>query len=330
MSIHWTTWPASKGHRDGHHGAVIDYLAPCNGPCEKANKADLKFFKIHAEGMYEDANGQPPWNPGYWAGDKLGENNKTWEVTIPSGIAPGNYVLRHEPINLQPASKLNGAQHYPMCFNLEITGSGTDQPAGIPATELYKNTDPGLSVNIYVPITTYHMPGPALYTGGSGPAQKYNAAPTSTFVSGYAVATSAESSPSLTAKPGSSASSGGYGQPPSTSEPKPVSTSSSAGGYEQPVNAESAGYGQPSMFFTSEAETTATSPLAEYGQPTTFSTQTKPTSTTNDLPGYGQPSGENAEDATGSDNADECSGQSTETVVETKTVTMVCISSLSF
>jgi hypothetical protein len=316
VSIYWTTWPAAKGHRDGHHGAVIDYLAPCNGPCEKANKNDLKFFKIHAEGMYEDANGQAPWDPGYWAADKLGENNKTWEVTIPSGIAPGNYVLRHEPINLQSAGKINGAQHYPQCFNLEITGSGTDKPAGTPATELYKNTDPGLSLNIYLPITTYRMPGPALYTGGSGPAIKYPTALTQTLASEYADATSA--------KPGSSASSAGYGQPSSTSKPSPQTTngddeqSSPASIYAESFSIP-AGYEQSSTTSVSpEAEATAAP--AGYGQPTTFSTKAKPTSTTNNLPGYGQPSNSDVVDATVS--ADDCPSQITETIVETTTVTV--------
>ncbi|KAI9788645.1 MAG: hypothetical protein M1816_006791 [Peltula sp. TS41687] len=315
VNIHWTTWPASKGHRDGHHGAVIDYLANCNGPCEKANKNDLKFFKIDAEGMYEDATGVAPWDPGYWAGDKLGENNKTWAVTIPLHVAPGNYVLRHEPINLQSAGKIDGAQHYPQCFNLEITGSGTDRPAGVPATELYKNTDPGLSLNIYMPITSYHMPGPAMYTGGSGgPAVKYAAEPTSTFVSGYAVFTSDGPSSSATAKPGSSASSAGdYAtfSVPEGYEQSSTSSSSTAEAAEPTL----VGYGPSSA---AEAAPTTTPPPAGYGSPTTFSTKARPTSSTNNLPSYGG----NIQDAAGADSADDCPSQSTETVVETKTVTV--------
>lgn len=45
---------------------------------------------------------------------------------------------------------MDGAQLYPFCINLEITGSGTDVPAGTLGTALYTDTDPGILINIYV------------------------------------------------------------------------------------------------------------------------------------------------------------------------------------
>lgn len=74
-------------------------------------------------------------------------------------------MLRHEIIALHGAATLNGAQNYPQCINIEITGSGTAAPTGTLGTALYKNTDPGVHLNPYVTLTSYAMPGPALFTG---------------------------------------------------------------------------------------------------------------------------------------------------------------------
>lgn len=156
VELQWTDWPES------HKGPVIDYLAACNGDCSTVDKTKLEFFKIDESGLIDGSSA-----PGTWASDKLIANNNSWTVTIPSTIAPGNYVLRHEIIALHSAGNTNGAQNYPQCINLEVTGSGTDSPAGTLGTELYKATDPGILVNIYQTLTSYDIPGPALYTGGS-------------------------------------------------------------------------------------------------------------------------------------------------------------------
>ena len=124
------------------------------------------FNKIDAVGLIGESTG--PGAAGFWGSDKLREANNTWTVTIPSTIAKGDYVLRHEIIALHEArAGGGGAQNYPHCINLEVTGSGTDSlPTGTLGTELYKRTDPGIQVDIYKPIK-YQMPGPALYKGGS-------------------------------------------------------------------------------------------------------------------------------------------------------------------
>lgn len=55
------------------------------------------------------------------------DNNNTWTLKIPSGIS-GEFVLRHEIIALHSAGTVDGAQNYPMCLNLKISGSGNQQP----------------------------------------------------------------------------------------------------------------------------------------------------------------------------------------------------------
>ena len=99
-------------------GPMIDYLANCNGDCTTVDKTKLLFNKIDEAGLI---NGSPP--PGTWASDTKIANNNSWISTIPSTIAPGNYVLRHETITLHSAENVGGAQAYPQCINLKITGS---------------------------------------------------------------------------------------------------------------------------------------------------------------------------------------------------------------
>merc|ERR1712230_101356 len=115
VDLHWNTWPES------HHGPVINYLANCGGDCATVDKATLKWFKISESGLLDNSAA-----PGTWASDALMANNLTGSVTIPSTIAPGNYVLRHE-----------------------VTGSGTDSPEGVLGTALYTPTDAGILVSIY-------------------------------------------------------------------------------------------------------------------------------------------------------------------------------------
>ncbi|ERF74842.1 hypothetical protein EPUS_03226 [Endocarpon pusillum Z07020] len=157
IDLQWNQWDVS------HHGPVIDYMARCDGECETTDKNALKFFKIDEAGL---VNGSPA--PGTWATDTLRANNLTWTTTIPATLAPGNYVLRHELIALHSADKPYGVQNYPQCINLKVTGTGTANPAGIPATEFYTPTDPGLSLSIYYPdLENYTIPGPALWDGAS-------------------------------------------------------------------------------------------------------------------------------------------------------------------
>jgi cellulase len=158
--MEWNTWPES------HKGPVIDYMASCNGDCTTIDKSTLEFFKIAEKGIVDNTAA-----PGTWATDELMANNMSWAITVPATLAPGNYVLRHEMIALHSAGNADGAQSYPQCINLEVTGSGTVTPAGTLGTKLYTPTDAGILVDIYTAGLTYKIPGPALAFGaGSSPA----------------------------------------------------------------------------------------------------------------------------------------------------------------
>ncbi|KXX76576.1 Polysaccharide monooxygenase Cel61a [Madurella mycetomatis] len=164
ISIVWTPeWPES------HIGPVIDYLAACNGDCETVNKESLRWFKIDGAGYNSDT--------GTWAADDLRANGNSWLVQIPSDLSDGNYVLRHEIIALHGASSPNGAQAYPQCINLRVTGGGSNSPSGVAGTSLYSANDPGILFNPYSGSVNYPVPGPALIAGAvSSIAQSQSAA----------------------------------------------------------------------------------------------------------------------------------------------------------
>lgn len=184
VELQWTEWPES------HHGPVITYLANCNGDCSSVDKTKLEFFKIDAAGLIDDSN-----VPGTWASDNLISNNNSYTVTIPSSIKSGNYVMRHEIIALHSAGETNGAQNYPQCINLKVTGGGSDSPSGTLGTALYKNTDAGIKVNIYQSLSNYEIPGPALYTGASSNSGSSGSSASTTAAASAATTTAASVAP---------------------------------------------------------------------------------------------------------------------------------------
>jgi lytic cellulose monooxygenase (C1-hydroxylating) len=94
-----------------------------------------------------------------WAGNVMIKNNLTWFIKIPTSIAPGNYVLRHEIIALHAAGQPNGAQNYPFCYNLAISSPGTDKPAGVAGTALYNKAAPGIVFDLFGKRDGYEIPG---------------------------------------------------------------------------------------------------------------------------------------------------------------------------
>ncbi|KAK3946578.1 glycosyl hydrolase family 61-domain-containing protein [Pseudoneurospora amorphoporcata] len=169
ISLTWDpVWP------DSHKGPVMDYLAACNGDCETVDKTSLRFFKIDGAG-YNNIKG-------VWAAEALVNNGNSWLVQIPADLKPGNYVLRHEIVALHGAGSVNGAQAYPQCFNLKVTGSGNTLPSGVPGTRLYTATDAGIWFNIYQNDLdfSYPVPGPALIAGAVSSIQQSSSAATAT------------------------------------------------------------------------------------------------------------------------------------------------------
>lgn len=221
VELQWTEWPES------HHGPVITYLANCNGDCSEVDKTSLEFFKIDQKGLIDDSD-----VPGTWATDNLISNNNSYTITIPSDIAAGNYVLRHEIIALHSAGNEDGAQSYPQCLNLKVTGGGSASPSGTLGTKLYNEDDPGILVNIYQQLDSYDIPGPALYSGASSSS---NSGSSSSSASATSVAASSASSSQTSATPASQVKAQASSSTPSASS---VATSGSLSDYFSSLSAE--------------------------------------------------------------------------------------------
>lgn len=89
----------------------------------------------------------------------------SYSYTIPSCLAAGSYIVRHEIIALHAAWAYPGAQFYPSCHQIQITGSGTStgpsNKVAIPG--VYAPTDPGITYDMYT-AQPYTIPGPAVFT----------------------------------------------------------------------------------------------------------------------------------------------------------------------
>lgn len=70
--------------------------------------------------------------------------------TIPSCLKPGYYLVRHEIIALHSAYAYPGAQFYPGCHQLKVTGSGSTTPGNLVSFPgAYAGSDPGITYDSY-------------------------------------------------------------------------------------------------------------------------------------------------------------------------------------
>lgn len=75
----------------------------------------------------------------------------SYEYNIPSCLKSGYYLVRHEIIALHAAWAYPGAQFYPGCHQLQVTGGGSTIPASdlVAFPGAYKPTDPGITYDAY-------------------------------------------------------------------------------------------------------------------------------------------------------------------------------------
>ncbi|KAJ1882046.1 hypothetical protein H4R99_004847 [Coemansia sp. RSA 1722] len=137
-----------------HDGPCLVYMALIN----KASPADLGWFKIYEEG----------YNNGKWCSTNLNNNGGQLNVTIPKDLTAGDYLLRGEIIALPEAERVYasdltaGAQFYPNCVHLTVTGSGKTLPKDklVVFPGEYSSTHPGILVNANLNPINYQIPGP--------------------------------------------------------------------------------------------------------------------------------------------------------------------------
>jgi cellulase len=184
---------------DGSHkGPIITYIAPYT----EGNGAQSIWTKI-AEDGYDSASST-------WAVTKLISDKGKYDFTLPANLAAGRYIIRQEIIalhesdtayNVNPA---RGAQFYPSCVQVEVTGSGSAVPdQNFNFNTGYTYADPGIVFNLYGSFSSYQIPGPEVWTASGSGSGSSSAAPSptasSTSTSDAATPTSEVAVPTTTA-----------------------------------------------------------------------------------------------------------------------------------
>ncbi|KAH9206444.1 glycosyl hydrolase family 61-domain-containing protein [Leptodontidium sp. 2 PMI_412] len=186
VDLYWTLWPES------HMGPAITYMALCpGGDCSTfVPESDAVWFKVQEAGRTGSSD--------VWASDVIEKAGGFLSYTIPSCLAPGSYLVRHEVIALHAAYAYPGAQFYPSCHQIEVTGSGSTTPSALVSFPgAYAAADPGITYDAYK-ASEYTIPGPALFTCG-GSADSGSAAPIVSSSASAPVATSVVSNSTLPA-----------------------------------------------------------------------------------------------------------------------------------
>ncbi|CAL3973220.1 hypothetical protein PZA11_005514 [Diplocarpon coronariae] len=201
VELRWTIWPES------HVGPYMTYMALCPGnDCTTFDpQTEAVWFKIQELGRVGTTN--------EWASTPLMKPGGVVKYTIPLCLAPGAYIVRHELVALHSSQSYPGAQFYPSCHQIDVTGSGssTGPAEKVAFPGAYKPEDPGITYDVYKPAE-YIIPGPPLFTcdGNGSPGTPPNtnnpAPPTSSppTTKPYTAATTTPAAPPATTPPGGS------------------------------------------------------------------------------------------------------------------------------
>ncbi|KAJ2331662.1 hypothetical protein GGI00_003153 [Coemansia sp. RSA 2681] len=138
-----------------HRGPCLVYLGQ-----QQDNPDDIKWFKIYEQGFNKDTD--------LWCTDVVRNAHGRLSFTLPMDIVDGEYLLRTEIIALHKAKNSGGAQFFPNCVQLSITGSNKKfrcpRPKYVSIPGVYSSTDPGILYNVYNDKgANYIIPGPPVY-----------------------------------------------------------------------------------------------------------------------------------------------------------------------
>ena len=89
-------------------------------------------------------------------------NGSPVTFSLPTNIAPGDYLVRQEIIGLHLAQTEGGAEFYPSCTQIRVGGSQTGTPnQTVSFPGAYSDTDPGIfDPDVFNPGSPYVFPGP--------------------------------------------------------------------------------------------------------------------------------------------------------------------------
>ncbi|PGH13066.1 hypothetical protein AJ79_03903 [Helicocarpus griseus UAMH5409] len=135
--VQWNEWP--------HTGPIYTYMARCpNGQdcSDFSGTSGDHWFKIEEHGIieYDSTSGLA------WAAQKMYDADNTWNITIPPCIAPGPYIIRHETMAIQDSDEPGGAQFYPQCSQVWVSGGvePTVEPTLVSLPGDIQPDDPGV------------------------------------------------------------------------------------------------------------------------------------------------------------------------------------------
>ncbi|KAF1999846.1 lytic polysaccharide monooxygenase [Amniculicola lignicola CBS 123094] len=141
--------PAIGGN---HYGPVMVYMAKV---ADAKTAKSGSFFKV-AEDGYSGTTAS-------WGTEILNANCGKRSFTVPKSLASGNYLVRAEAIALHAGA--GQPQPYVTCFQVNVTGGGSANPAGVSFPGAYKTNDALFSKAIYATDFKYVSPGPAVFSG---------------------------------------------------------------------------------------------------------------------------------------------------------------------
>ncbi|KAF5325820.1 hypothetical protein D9611_000033 [Ephemerocybe angulata] len=144
ITFQWVYWPGD------HQGPVSTYMASCGDDCSSFSANSAKWFKIDASGYSA--------NDRQWAAAKLIADGASWTSTIPTNLAPGEYLIRNEIVALHSITP----QFYPSCVQVRVTGSGTGRPSSDEEMTMQQVYSGASWPNIYLSndLGSYEVPGP--------------------------------------------------------------------------------------------------------------------------------------------------------------------------
>ncbi|KAG8221709.1 glycosyl hydrolase family 61-domain-containing protein [Butyriboletus roseoflavus] len=160
-------------------------MASCgNTTCDQYNSTNAEWFKI-------EETGPEPDNTTWYQQNIM--NGSPANVTIPSTLQSGQYLIRHEIIALHLATTVGGAEFYPSCTQVNIGGSQVGIATASEEVTFpggYSDTDPGIyDPTVFNTPIQYTFPGP----------------PVASFISGASSSTgSASSAPPTSSSPSAS------------------------------------------------------------------------------------------------------------------------------
>ncbi|KIY49623.1 hypothetical protein FISHEDRAFT_24835, partial [Fistulina hepatica ATCC 64428] len=178
-------------------GMVVDYITSCgDSGCTSFDATNAGWTKVDEFGidpnqtisddlrttMSEKPEEYYPSANGLWGMAKLVQDGSQWDVTIPSNLKAGEYILRHE-IGAMHNPKTSGdtttgPQLYISCIQLEVTGDGTvELPDGTQSGSLYDPDGDFANFDVYSSDTaalSFVVPGPAVWDGASSSSSSSN------------------------------------------------------------------------------------------------------------------------------------------------------------